>query len=91
VAIIASGKIIAAGTPTDLINSLEGRLWRKVVDKRSIEAYKVRHEIITTRLQGGRTIIHVLADRLPAPGFEPLTGALEDVYFTALSSTRRAA
>jgi ABC-type multidrug transport system ATPase subunit len=91
VAIIANGKIIAAGTPTDLINSLEGRLWRKVVDKKNIDAYKVRHEIITTRLQGGRTIIHVLADKLPAPGFEPLTGALEDVYFTALSSTRRAA
>jgi ABC-type multidrug transport system ATPase subunit len=91
VAIIANGKIIANGTPTDLIASLEGRLWRKVVDKKNMDAYRIRHEIIATRLQGGRTIIHVLADKIPAPGFEPLTGGLEDVYFTALSTVRRAA
>ena len=91
VGIIAGGKIVATGMPAQMIASLEGRLWRKTVDRKHLDAYKIRHEIISTRLQGGQTIIHVLADTLPGPGFDPVPGGLEDVYFTTLSTTRRAA
>jgi hypothetical protein len=33
----------------------------------------------------------VLADSHPGDGFEPMQGGLEDVYFSTLSATRRAA
>ena len=46
--------------------------------------------MISTRLFAGRTIVHVLADK-PSEGFEPVEGGLEDVYFSTLSSLRRAA
>jgi ABC-2 type transport system ATP-binding protein len=90
-AIIAGGHIVGAGAPADMIASLRGRLWRKVIEKRSLDIYKARYEVISTRLSGGITSIHVLADKHPGPGFEPAQGGLEDVYFSTLSASRRAA
>jgi ABC-type multidrug transport system ATPase subunit len=90
-AIIASGRIVRAGAPLDLIAELSGHVWRRTIDKGELDAYRAEHEVISTRLFGGRTIIHVLADEHPGAGFEPAPGALEDVYFSTLSSVRRAA
>jgi ABC-type multidrug transport system ATPase subunit len=90
-AIIASGRIVRAGAPLDLVAELAGRVWRKTIDKGELESHRAAHDVISTRLFGGRTIIHVLADGQPEPGFEPAQGGLEDVYFSTLSSVRRAA
>lgn len=90
-AIIASGKIVRTGAPLDLMAELNGRVWRKTIDKRELEGCRAAHDVISTHLFGGRTIIHVLADRQPDPGFEQTVGGLEDVYFSALSAVRRAA
>jgi ABC-type multidrug transport system ATPase subunit len=90
-AIIASGQIVRAGAPTDLVAELTGRIWRKTIDKRELEAHRASHEVISTRLFGGRTIIHVLSEASPGSGFEPASGGLEDVYFSTLSAVRRAA
>jgi len=47
--------------------------------------------VISTRLSGGRTVVHVLAEAAPDPGYEPVPGGLEDVYFSTLAASRRAA
>ena len=90
-AILAQGRILRAGAPLELIAELRGRIWRKLIEKRELEAHRAAHEVISTRLFGGRTIIHVLADKSPGAGFEPAQGGLEDVYFSTLSGPRRAA
>jgi ABC-2 type transport system ATP-binding protein len=36
-------------------------------------------------------VIHILADSDPKDGFAAVEGGLEDVYFSTLSTTRRAA
>ena len=70
---------------------MRGRIWEKHIDKRDLEAHRAGHNVIATRLYGGRTVIHVLADSNPGDGFAPVEGSLEDVYFSTLSSVRRAA
>ena len=47
--------------------------------------------MIATRLFGGHTVIHVLAETDPGDGFESMQGGLEDVYFSTLAGTRREA
>jgi hypothetical protein len=47
--------------------------------------------VISTRLFGGRTIVHVISDSAPGEGFTPTSGGLEDVYFSTLAQTARAA
>jgi len=90
-AIIANGRIVTTGAPLDLIADLDGRVWRRTIGRNELEAYRREHEVIATRLFGGRTVIHVLADRRPGDGFEPVAGGLEDVYFSTLAVSRRAA
>jgi ABC-type multidrug transport system ATPase subunit len=90
-AMIVGGKVVRAGTPRELITELRGRIWEKHIDKRDLEAHRAGHNVIATRLYGGRTVIHVLADSNPGDGFAPVEGSLEDVYFSTLSSVRRAA
>ena len=90
-AIICNGRIVKEGAPADLVAQLAGRVWRKTIDKAELEAAKTQYQVISTRLMGGRTVIHVLAYSDPGDGFAAVEGGLEDVYFSTLSTTRRAA
>jgi ABC-type multidrug transport system ATPase subunit len=90
-AVLAGGKIQLEGAPLELIQSTKGRIWMKVIDRAELDAYKARYEVISTRLFAGRTVVHVLADGHPGEGFEGVAGGLEDVYFSTLAQSRRAA
>ncbi|RAK58472.1 ABC transporter ATP-binding protein [Phenylobacterium hankyongense] len=90
-AVLAGGRILREGAPTRLMADLAGRIWRKTIDRHELEAERDRHQVISTRLLAGRTVIHVLADDRPGASFEPVEGGLEDVYFSTLSASRRAA
>ncbi|WP_425995018.1 ABC transporter ATP-binding protein [Caulobacter sp. DWR1-3-2b1] len=90
-AIICDGRIVKEGAPADLVTQLDGRVWRKTIDKADLEAAKAKYQVISTRLMGGRTVIHILCDSDPGDGFTAVEGGLEDVYFSTLSTTRRAA
>jgi len=83
-AIIGQGQVLLTGEPAEAIRSLEGRVWRRSIDKAALDGYRARMNILSTRLAGGRTLLHVLADSLPEEGFEATTPDLEDVYFGRL-------
>jgi len=89
-AVLANGRLQLEGKPADLIASTRGKVWRKAIAHSELEQYQQSHEVISTRLFAGQTIVHVLSDKKPA-GFEPVEGGLEDVYFSTLSTLRRAA
>ena len=90
-AIIHQGRIIEIGAPAELTRTLAGRIWRKTVGKAEVAECQARLQVISTRLRGGETLVHVLADDLPEPGFAPVEATLEDLYFATLSQSRRQA
>ena len=85
-AIIARGKIVREGRPSDMINELRGSVWAKTVDRQDVEAYSERHNVVSSRLFAGRSILHVLSDADPGDGFAAHDPDLEDVYFSTLQS-----
>jgi ABC-2 type transport system ATP-binding protein len=87
-AIIDRGKVLMTGDPWVAIRGLEGKIWRRAVPKKDLEAFQRDFPVISTRLVAGKTMIHVIADGNPGEGFESVPGSLEDVYFSTL---RRAA
>jgi len=89
-AVLANGRVQLQGRPADLIGATRGKIWKTMIDRNQLEDYQGRFEVISTRLFAGRSIIHVLADQQPE-GFDPVEGGLEDVYFSTLSTLRRAA
>ena len=77
--------------PLALSGRTRGRIWQKAIGRGELDDHRARYQVISTRLFAGRTIIHVLHDGSPGDGFEPVSGGLEDVYFSTLDASRRAA
>ena len=90
-AIINSGRIIATGSPAELMESLAGRIWQKSIRKDALADYRERFEVISSRLRGGETLINVVAPASPEEGFRAVDPVLEDLYFATLSHERRVA
>jgi len=91
VAVLADGRVQREGAPQELIHAARGRIWMKVIERGELARYREQHELLSTRLFAGRTVVHVLSDRDPGDGFTPIDAGLEDVYFSTLAESRRAA
>ena len=89
-AIINEGRIVRTGHPAELVRALDGRVWRRAVTRQALDDYRSRMDVISTRLRGGETVIHVVSDAQPEAGFTPVAATgLEDLYFATLTETRR--
>jgi ABC-2 type transport system ATP-binding protein len=90
-AILAEGQILTQGAPLALMDQLKGKIWKKTIHRQELETFRQDYNVISSRLFVGSTLVHVLADQSPGSGFDPVSGGLEDVYFSVLSNARRAA
>ena len=87
-AIIAGGRVLHSGEPQRAIDELRGCTWKKVLGKHELAEHEAEHTVISTRLVGGRTVIHVFAEAAPKGGFVAVDPDLEDVYFTTLAKAQ---
>ncbi|MBK9654894.1 MAG: ABC transporter ATP-binding protein [Rhodanobacteraceae bacterium] len=90
-AIIAKGEVLLTGEPLKAIEALKARVWRKVVAKDTLARYQSEFNVLSTRLVGGRPVIHVYSESQPEAGFEQIEPDLEDVYFQRLRAHAKAA
>lgn len=84
-AVLAGGRLMIEGKPSDLTAQMEGRVWRKTIRRDAVAHYRATHTVLSTRLFAGETRIHILADERPEVGFERVATDLEDVYFSVLA------
>jgi ABC-type multidrug transport system ATPase subunit len=89
-AILAGGKVMREGAPDTLLREMQGRVWRTTIARDALEEARKQYAVISERLVGGRTMIHVLANTQPGADFAPVEGGLEDVYFSTLAAARAA-
>ncbi|QDW24229.1 ABC transporter ATP-binding protein [Pedobacter sp. KBS0701] len=83
-AVMAVGKLILQGKPAELSQNLNGKIWRKVIDKVDLISYSSAFNVISTKIISGKLHVFVLAEQLPAAGFESVYPSLEEVYFSSL-------
>jgi ABC-type multidrug transport system ATPase subunit len=83
-AILSQGRVLLHGEPSALVARLEGKVWRKTVDRSEVAGYQESMPVLFTRLAAGRTVVHVLRDQPLGDGFEPAEPDLEHVYFATL-------
>jgi ABC-2 type transport system ATP-binding protein len=84
-AIINKGKVLLCGEPQQLVDDIGGKIWERFVTKPELPHFQREHDVISTRLLSGRTLIHVYAERDPGHGFEEAPADLEDVYFATIA------
>jgi len=85
-AIMSNGQIISQGNPAELVASIEGKIWSKIIAKSDLEIYKKAFNVISTKLIAGQTQIRVIAENKPEEGFEMIIPNLEDYYFATVFS-----
>ncbi len=90
-AIINQGEVLLTGNPIESINSIEGKIWSKTIDKEELAAYQDKYNVISERLIDGKPEIHVFSDSRPDDSFAPKPADLEDVYFSKIKETTQTA
>lgn len=85
-AILAEGEIVAQGNPSQLVKSIEGKVWSKMIKKEDVDAYRKAFNVISTKLVSGETQIRVISNSIPEQGFDRVDPNLEDLYFATVLS-----
>jgi ABC-2 type transport system ATP-binding protein len=83
-AIINKGTILAYGKPQDLLQSYQGKIWKKRIAKNELSAHS-QYPIVSQHLVGGQIEIVVCADTQPNESFVQGNTSLEDVYFAVIN------
>lgn len=83
-AILSEGLIVSQGNPSELVKSLEGKVWSKMIKKEDLDAYHKAFQVISTKLVSGETQIRVMSDSRPEQGFDLMIPNLEDLYFATV-------
>jgi ABC-2 type transport system ATP-binding protein len=82
-AIISGGRVLVEGDPAEAMRNVEGKIWRRTISRDELADFQLEHAVITTKLVGGKTVVHVYSDTRPE-GFDAVPASLEDVYFSTL-------
>ncbi len=82
-AIIHEGEVLFSGSPQLAVDSLDGLIYERTVEKAAMEDYQQRHTIISNKLVSGKTRIHVYSEE-PLSDFSPVEADLEDVFFSKI-------
>jgi ABC-type multidrug transport system ATPase subunit len=88
--VLAGGRIQLEGAPGELLKQLEGRVWRRPIQRAEVADFRERYNVLSVRKVDDRIVVHVLSDREPGDGFERVQAGLEDVYLSAVNASRRA-
>ena len=67
-AVLAGGKLILQGKPADLTSKLNGKVWRKQIEKVELKEQIANYDVISTRIVAGKIQVFVLADQQPTVG-----------------------
>ncbi len=85
-AIICQGEVLKSGNPLQIVDDMQGKVWKKLIQKGELKYYQDDLKIISTSLSGGKTLIKVYSDFQPDVTFLPVETDLEDIYFHTISA-----
>jgi len=88
VAIIDRGRIRLEDDPQVAVARLQGRIWRRIVEREELARHQAQFTVLSTKLLAGRTVVRVLADARPEDGYQQAEPGLEDVYFASMRDAR---
>jgi len=84
-AIINKGEILLEAEPLKAVTEIQGKIWRRIVERSLLPKLEREHTVISTKLLSGKTVVHIYSEEDPGNGFEPAAPDLEDVYFSTMA------
>jgi len=84
-AIMNGGKILSHHTPTEGVEKLNGKIWKKNIQREALEEHEARYNVISSSFNQDNSLnIRVLGEMQPEESFISAKPELEDVYFVTL-------
>ena len=87
-AIIDKGRILLEAEPLPAVAEMQGQVWERLVSKDELPAIEREHNLLSTKLLSGRTLVRVKSDSAPSPQFHAVEPDLQDVYFSVMQAAR---
>jgi len=84
-AIMNGGKVLYRGTAIEGEKMLEGKIWRKVIQRAYFDGEQAKYNVISSNYNADNSLnIRVYSAEMPDSSFMPAQPMLEDVYFVNL-------
>jgi ABC-type multidrug transport system ATPase subunit len=84
-AIMDKGRVLFSGNTDDALAQINGKVWEKRIEKTDLEDLQKNLKVISTKLVGGKPLVHVFSNENPGNGFKSAEENLEDVFFAKLN------
>lgn len=84
-AIIHKGRVLYEGEPEAAVESLEGKIYARKIAKAELKDFEQQFKVISSKMVGGRPLIHVYSDTGLDEGFTVTRPGLEDVFFAKIN------
>ena len=87
VLLLKEGRLLKKAAPTDLQNSVAGKVWRVQAEEAELEQYMRRYVIANAAASGGQYTLRIVSDEKPQESAQPEQPRLEDVYLYYFGET----
>jgi ABC-2 type transport system ATP-binding protein len=91
IAIIDRGRLVAHGSPEDLLRTVSGRVWEWTVPSAELAEARRRLVVSSTARRGDGIVLRVVGDEAPAAAAAAVAPSLEDAYLYGIAAARREA
>ncbi|KAA1247635.1 ABC transporter ATP-binding protein [Aquimarina sp. RZ0] len=88
-AVFNEGKILAQGNPQELSATLDGKIFKKQIEKSALEHYQNQYTVLSNYLRGGQFFVNIYSDIPPLHGFEQINNGLEEFYFYSINQNQQ--
>ena len=84
-AVFNEGRILAQGNPQELSATLDGKIFKKQIEKTELERYQNEYTVLSNYLRGGQFFINIYSENSPKNDFEKMNNGLEEFYFYSIN------
>jgi ABC-2 type transport system ATP-binding protein len=84
-AIINKGEILMEGVPLAAVYEMQGKIWRRLVEKKNFDQMQQDYQVVSSKLLAGKTMLNIYSDESPGNGFDLAEPGLEEVYFATIA------
>ncbi|WP_108802756.1 ABC transporter ATP-binding protein [Aquimarina sp. Aq107] len=87
-AVFNEGTILAQGNPQELSATLDGKIFKKQIEKSQLQQYQNKYTVLSNYLRGGQFFVNIYSENTPEEGFEKMNNGLEEFYFYSINQNQ---
>jgi ABC-type multidrug transport system ATPase subunit len=89
IALIARGQLVTCAAPEELLQSVEGKVWERIVSSAELPALRQRYLTSSTMHRSDGVHLRIVAEEAPGLDAVPEPPTLEDAYLYWISRSKR--